>query len=847
MPTSWSHRARFKLALAALAGVSLVILLFWAFELRQTLISFAEREQEILQRHQEKQLEAKAVGIQDLFDEMYQNARTISLLPAIRGVSGGNRTSENEDPVTQGRLSEDTHRTLQQLYKNLHTYIRVSEIYYVLDGFDPARGEVPFFMYDDQIVGKGVADHATPVRERHSIEDESFEYAYLVKQLEMFRQQAPVFRFDRALNEIPALISPLLRTCDNAQFPTEASNSRDNEGFIFSVPVYDLETGQFKGLIATIVRANQLEARLLGLPFLPLFEKDRVRAQAEGLKVPEESAPFVLTEQVHRIEIADRRQPLFRAGLSAAKAKGDGRWAEMKLMVPGNGFWTLSHYLGPAEADALLMELETKKRFDLAGRVVLLVVLYGMLGWGVWLFFRSRRELIWLAHYDSLTELPNRRLFFDRLQSGLARAKRTNTRLALFYVDVADLNAVNDAYGHHAGDRLLIELSERFRQHLRGGDAVFRGQIHDIMGSADALPVVSRLGGDEFTILCEDIKTADGLGAIADRILGAVAEPFVCDGNSVDVHLNIGVAVYPDDSDDAENGERLLMCADTAMNECKKHRQGGYVLFNEKTRVAVERQHMLALELQSALAHEAFTLHYQPKASLRDGGVSSMEALLRWKHSTLGPVSPVEFIPILERSGAIIDVGQWVIEQACRDMLRLNEAGYPELHIAVNVSIRQLRRGNLHETVAVILDRFGIAPGRLILEITESLVMEDMEQGRLSLLKLRELGVGLAIDDFGTGYSSLTYLQNLPVSSLKIDKGLIDGMVDDRSGSVVDAVIRLSKGLHLKTVAEGIETEQQRDQLAAMGCDLMQGFLLSKPRPLEEIIEWLNQRQRHRS
>ena len=265
---------------------------------------------------------------------------------------------------------------------------------------------------------------------------------------------------------------------------------------------------------------------------------------------------------------------------------------------------------------------------------------------------------------------------------------------------------------------------------------------------------------------------------------------------------------------------------------------------NAELRERGERLHRLSSELAHALERSEFVLFYQPKASLVDGRVVSLEALLRWRHPRMGLISPAEFIPILERGGGIIEVGAWVIEQSCRDLARLSAEGHGEMLIGANVSVRQLRRGNLHETVVGILERNATDPARLVLEVTESTMMENLDEGRQLLMRLTALGIRLAIDDFGAGYSSPTYLQNLPLSYLKLNKSFIDGMVNPRAQHIVRTVIMLAKGLALKTIAEGIETPQQRDALAEMGCDIMQGYLLSKPRPLDDIVLWLRAAER---
>jgi len=565
---------------------------------------------------------------------------------------------------------------------------------------------------------------------------------------------------------------------------------------------------------------------------------------AGGGRLPRPS-PFVLVEQDQKIEISDRRNPLLANGLAAALQAPvkTGRWASLPLDLPSTGQWTLRHHLSEQEIDDLVGAIRTSKHLSAAGRVLLLVVLTAFLGWGFWLLRGSRRELIKMAHYDLLTDLPNRRLFFDRMENGMARSLRNKTKMGLFFVDLAGLNAINDRHGHHGGDLLLVKMTKRLQDHLRETDGIFggergNGQANQANASAPLNFMLSRLGGDEFTILCEDLHSVDDLIVVAERIIGCVREPFKLGDETVEVTLNVGAALFPDDAADTE---RLLMSADSAMHECKAT-HGRYVLFNEEMRLRAERLHLLTFELLTALQNGQFELYYQPKATLLDGQIVSMEALIRWHHPTLGLVSPVEFVPILERNGAIVEVGEWIVEQACRDLHRLTEAGFPDIRLSVNVSVRQLKHGHFHAFLKAAMQESQVEASRLILEITETMVMEDLQKGREVLLALKDLGVSLAIDDFGSGYSSLTYLQHLPLDSLKIDKSLIDGMLDERSIHVVESVIRLAQGLSLKTIAEGIETEAQRVLIGSLGCDMIQGYLLSRPLPLPEIIGWLNDR-----
>lgn len=836
-----SHQARHALGNIVFACVALASFAFWGFELRFSQASYAEREGEVLGAHQQQLLERKAAALQDIFQEIHQTGRSISLLPEIREVSGGNRRSLAEDVVRQGRLTPPTHRILQQIYANLSAYTSLSEIYYVLDGFAPERGEMPFLMLDDHVAGDGAI--LAPQRTRPAAElqeHEVEEYLEVGRQLEWFRQNAPVFNFGNELNLIPARVSGLLRTCDLTQL-APSGGARDTLGLLYSLPVYDARSGKLKGLISIILRANVFEAKLLDIPYLPLTPAEKGRMAAEGWRMPPPSA-FVLVAGERGFEIADRRNGLLARGLAASRQDAglNGRWARIGLPLPNGDHWELHHYLAEDEIESLVGSIRWDRRVSFAGRLLLLVVLTGFLGWGFWLMRASRQELIRLAHFDPLTELPNRRLFFERMTTGIARARRNGTHLGLFFVDLADLNAINDRFGHHGGDLLLARFARRLHERLRQSDAIFAGEDGAAPRAADALNFqLSRLGGDEFTILCEDLDAADDLIAIAERIVACVREPFPLGDEAVEVKLNVGAAVYPDDAADAE---RLLMSADSAMHECKD-RHGRYVVFNEEMRQRGERLHLLVLELKTALQKEQYELYYQPKATLLNGQVVSMEALIRWHHPIVGMVSPTEFIPILERNGAIVELGEWIVEQACRDLQHLSAEGFPDIRLSVNVSVHQLKRGNFHRFLKGALARYGIEAGRLILEITETMLIEDLKKGREAMQELKQLGVGLAIDDFGAGYSSLTYLQHLPLDSLKIDKSLIDGMVDERAVNVVESVIRLAQGLSLKTIAEGIETEEQRELIGRLGCDMMQGYLLARPQPLAVIIDWLKARQ----
>ena len=833
MPLVKDSRQRTSLFNSLVIGLAVLIVGFWAIELQWALEANDKDSAAFLDRYQKEQLSAKSEDLKDVFGNLYSTSRTLSLLPMLRSVKGKNRSSAQEDVVAKGRLSGDAHRSIQQIYRNLHQFLQVSEIYYVLDGFNPSAGEVPFFMYDDAIVGIA-GSPGERSEQTDPAEVEEIEYAHYPKQLEWFRKNAPDFRYNKRLDDIPVRLSPLMRTCDNTQFLSEETGSiRDTEGFIYAMPVYDQEDGGLRGMITTVVRANVLEAKLIGVPVLPITPADKRELADLKIDFPEKPSPFYLRNRDYGIDLFDRRHTTIPEIVAGKSAKG-GRTLELPLNLNTGRDWTIGHYLSQEEVTTLLKPLKLARQLTLAGRISLLIMLVAAFVWAGMLMRRSRNELLRMAHMDALTELPNRRAFFSRLESAMARSQRNERRVGLFFMDIAGFGAINDTLGQQHGDMLLAEVANRLQTCVRTYDLVARG------GPDKRIPdSVSRLGGDEFTVLCEDLKDSDDLVVVADRIMEAMKEPIQLGHDVVEVSLYIGIASFPDDAGD---GEKLLMSAESAMHECKKTGPG-FRLFNEDMRLRAARQHHLMVELQLALERNQFQVFYQPKKQLSNGQIVSLEALIRWRHPDVGMISPTEFIPLLERSGHILEVGEWVLRRSCEDLIRLTAHGHERLRVSVNVSVRQLRRGDFVHTVQRVLDDTKLDPDRLILEITESMVMENIDDGRRTLEELAALGVRLAIDDFGTGYSSLTYLQHLPLDYLKLDKSFIDGMVNDRARHIVRSVILLSQGLSLQTIAEGIEQAEQARELSDLGCDMIQGYLLSRPIPYDEIVTWLHRHE----
>ena len=448
---------------------------------------------------------------------------------------------------------------------------------------------------------------------------------------------------------------------------------------------------------------------------------------------------------------------------------------------------------------------------------------------------RREAQTRYLAYFDTLTGLPNRVSFTDSLERSLAAARRHGRTVAVLLLDLDHFKRINETLGHPAGDQLLAVMASRLRAIVRQEDQV---ALAEVVASDSAL---ARMGGDEFTVLLSEMRTVDDAHTAARRILEAVREPAVLDGQEVVVTASIGISVFPMDGD---NARTLMANADAAMYHAKD--QGGdCASFSSKPlRAATANRLSLEAALRRALEREQFVLQYQPKLDLATGHITGVEALLRWRHPDLGTVSPLEFIPLAEETGLIIPIGEWVVRSACRQARVWSQAGLDTLGMAVNLSARQFRQRELATIIAASLTECGLEPSRLELEITESTIMGDIELARSTMRQLRDLGCAVAVDDFGTGYSSLAYVKRFPVNTLKVDRSFISGLpreADD--AAIVNAVITMAHGLGVRVVAEGVETAQQLAHLAAQGCDEVQGFLISRPVDPDAIDSLVRSRQ----
>ncbi len=446
---------------------------------------------------------------------------------------------------------------------------------------------------------------------------------------------------------------------------------------------------------------------------------------------------------------------------------------------------------------------------------------------------KSKREIHHLAFYDALTNLPNRRLFGDRLQQAVELARRNHHLMGLLFIDIDNFKRINDSFGHSIGDKLLRTVAGQLLACLRRSDSVGRDLDEERVS-------VARLGGDEFTVLLTHLEKAEAAARIAKRVIEAVSVPFLLGDEEVVVTPSIGISVFPYDGDSVEE---LVKNADTAMFHAKENGKNNYQFYtNSMSATAFER---LSMEnaLRRGLGNDEFEVYYQPKVDLVSNRAIGLEALVRWHHPDMGLVSPTDFIPLAEETGLIVPLGEWVLRSVCTQMRKWHDNGVVEpMRVAVNLSACQFRQTMLSQQVKRVLTETGVAPDWLELELTESVIMDDIQTSSTVLRELKNMGVRISMDDFGTGYSSLSLLKRLPLDTLKIDQSFVrDITTDADDAAIVDAVISLAHSLRLRVIAEGVETDEQLEFLRNRGCDEVQGFLYSRPLPVAGIEAWLRE------
>ncbi len=432
-------------------------------------------------------------------------------------------------------------------------------------------------------------------------------------------------------------------------------------------------------------------------------------------------------------------------------------------------------------------------------------------------------RLKFLAQHDPLTQLPNRLLLSDRLERGIQRSKRDAGKLAVLFVDLDSFKKVNDALGHPVGDQLLQAVARRLTDCLRAEDTV------------------ARLGGDEFVVVLEGFASVDDISTIATKILQALADPFNLEDEVLFIGASIGISVYPHDGQDSVS---LLKNADAAMYQAKEDGRNTFRFYSGKL-TSVAREHLrLETALRHAIEQRQFVLHFQPQLQVHTGKISGLEALVRWNHPEDGLISPSQFIPFAEKTGLIVQLGNWVLQAACEQLVNWLHSGLAPMTVAVNLSPRQFLHQDIVELVRDVLQRTQLPPNLLELEITEGAIMERAENAVRSLMGLKSLGVRLSIDDFGTGYSSLSYLRRFPIDALKIDQSFMRDIPQDRSAMQIAAtIIAMGHSLGMSVLAEGVETQQQLSFLKVQQCDLYQGYLHSRPAPADEVTSLLERSQ----
>jgi len=441
-----------------------------------------------------------------------------------------------------------------------------------------------------------------------------------------------------------------------------------------------------------------------------------------------------------------------------------------------------------------------------------------------------QQRLHYLAHHDALTDLPNRLSFQEHIEQALLHAKRRRCLVAVLFLDLDRFKVINDTLGHYVGDYILQEVAKRLQNCIREGD------------------IIARLSGDEFTVLLDDVSELDDIAPIAHKIIGTVCKPFVYSGQELFTTVSIGISMFPDDGNDPAS---MMQHADIAMYRAKAEGGNRYRFYSPDMDARADERLQLETSLRHALVRNEFTLYYQPQVDIENGAIVGIEALLRWQHPVRGLIIPQDFICLLEETGLIDSVGEWVLRTACQQNMAWQAAGLPPMQVAVNLSARQFNEQSLVKTVADILDETGMDPDYLELEITENILLHQTSHTLHTLRELNALGVQLAIDDFGTGYSSLSYLRKYPIHTLKIDRSFIhDINTDADNAAIVQLIIDMGHSLKLNVIAEGVETCEQRDYLRERNCWEMQGYYFSQPKPAEELNSLLHRgfsKQQHKA
>ena len=439
-------------------------------------------------------------------------------------------------------------------------------------------------------------------------------------------------------------------------------------------------------------------------------------------------------------------------------------------------------------------------------------------------FQTTQQDIENLLNYDFLTGLPTRSLFSEKLEKNLIQARKNDELVGVLFIDLDNFKKVNDSLGHAMGDRLLTNVAQKLRDFF----------------TEDAF--LARLSGDEFGAIVNNCKTVTEISELLEELINNFSEPFKINNaegqeNEIFMTLSVGAAVYPNDSEDLD---QLIKNSETAKNKVKENGKNHYRFYSDEMNEEVLQDLELEAKLRHAIDNNEFILHYQPQIDLNEEQVFGVEALIRWENEELGLVSPGRFIPLAERTGLIIPIGNWVLKQACVEAKEFHKAGFPDLKMSINLSARQFADNNLVQKISNILDKTGLDPAKLELEITESVIMKDVQESVNKLIQLKKLGVQFSIDDFGTGYSSLSYLKEFPIGTLKIDRSFVDQVPGDKNDTaIVKAIIDLAHNLNLNVIAEGVENSEHLQFLEQNDCDRIQGYYFGRPMAKKELLKFL--------
>jgi diguanylate cyclase (GGDEF)-like protein len=579
---------------------------------------------------------------------------------------------------------------------------------------------------------------------------------------------------------------------------------------------------QYYSLRDSLRRDLQVQARMIGDYAQAALTFDDRRTAVEILSALRAS------DTVASATILDRKREVF-AEFSRDAASGDRQAARLRGLAPVPEKMEIEHdivlggtTLGTVQIAGSLDQTYSRLAVFIGATLLtfaLSMLLAKLLISGMHRAVKQAEErLDFLAHFDPVTNLYNRHAFNERLDFAIERARRFGGHVALLLLDLDNFKTVNDTQGHQAGDTLLMSVAQRLTHKLRTSDTI------------------CRLGGDEFAVILENLADSAQAATLGQTVVESIAAPFEINGKKTYVTASCGVGIYPEYSQSAED---LTRNADTAMYHAKEAGKNIAAVFRPEMTEKADRRINIEGSLRMALEQNQLELYYQPKVDFRGKRLTGVEALLRWHHPEHGDISPTEFIPVAEDSGLIIPLGAWVLRRACVQAAQWDLRGHDPIEISVNLSVRQLKDAKFVDIVAEALSASKLPPHRLELELTESMLMEDVEANLAVLKRLRALGVHLSIDDFGTGYSSMSYLKRFPITTLKIDRSFIVDLPDDKEDAAISqAIIALARALNLKTVAEGVETRAQAEFLADTGCDYLQGYLFSPPLPETAFLEW---------